>query len=355
MSVSRDDVIAAYEMILGRPPESEEVIDLHAGTHSDRMALGAALLTSPEGQSRAGRFIPLDWLNISRLGIEAWEVALLAEFPPPPRVATPGFITDFLGLRTSSGTVGHPAGLDGRLLDPPVPLDFHADVVEWVAFIKVVQASRGRLVMAELGAGWGPWTAAAHSLARRLGIPELRLHAIEADRGHFDRMQRHLAENGVPAEILYLRHAALTDVPGDKLWPSRTEAGADYGARPMAEGGRDYRGFVPDGHLPVPGLPLTELLAEEPVWDLIHMDLQGLEEQLCRAAMPELTARVRHMIVATHSKALDAACCGLFHEAGWDGLNNCPPLVRHDRRWPELEAMTLADGLQLWRNPRLAG
>lgn len=355
MPVSRDDVIAAYEMILGRPPESEEVIALHAGTHSDRMALGAALLTSPEGQARAGRFIPLDWLNISRLGIEAWEVALLCEFPPPERVAVPGFITDFLGQRTRSATIGQPPGLDGRILDPPVPLDFHADVVEWVAFIKVLKAARGQFVMAELGAGWGPWTAAAHSLARRLGIPKLRLYAVEADPGHFERMRRHLAENDVPAEILSLRHAALTEAPGDRLWPRRNAAGTDYGARPVSGDGSDYRGYAPDGQMPIPGLPLPSLLEEEPVWDLVHMDLQGLEEQLCRAAIPVLTARVRHIIVATHSKALDAACYALFHEAGWDGLNNCPPLVRQDRKWPSLEAMTLADGMQLWRNPRLAG
>lgn len=351
MPVSRDDVIAAYEMILGRPPESEEVIGLHAGTHSDRLALGASLLTSPEGRRRAGRFIPVDWLVTARMGILPGDVALIGEFPPPKRIGVPGFITDFLGQRTRSATVGQP-DLDGRVLDPPVPFDFRADIVEWIAFIKAIRAARGQFVMAELGAGWGPWTAAAYHLARRLGIPRIRLHAVEADPHHFASLRQHLSDNGVPEEVLSLRYAALAETRGEQLWSIRDAEHTDYAGR-LASEGQDYRGYIQDRPTPIPGLPLTELIEEEPVWDLLHMDLQGLEERLCRAAMSAMTGRVRHVIVATHSKALDAACFALFHEAGWNCLNDCPPRVQQDRQWPTLEAMTVADGIQLWRNPRL--
>jgi FkbM family methyltransferase len=51
MSISQEDVIWAYRMILGREPENEEVIRLHMGV-PDREALRSAMLASQEFQSR---------------------------------------------------------------------------------------------------------------------------------------------------------------------------------------------------------------------------------------------------------------------------------------------------------------
>ncbi|MHA3792039.1 class I SAM-dependent methyltransferase [Sphingomonas sp. YL-JM2C] len=59
MSVSREEVIWAYRMLLGREPESEAVIELQMGA-SDRNHLRQAFLGSPEFQRRfAGPYAPL--------------------------------------------------------------------------------------------------------------------------------------------------------------------------------------------------------------------------------------------------------------------------------------------------------
>jgi FkbM family methyltransferase len=206
--------------------------------------------------------------------------------------------------------------------------------------------------MAELGAGWGPWTAAAHALALRHGISDIRLHAVEADPALFAWLGQHMSDNAIPPHAIRLHQAALGDAPGEVLWPLRSGA-ADYGARPIQSAGEDYRGLSLQAALRVPVLPIDELLSEEVAWDMIHMDLQGLEERLCVAAMPNFVACVRHAVIATHSAALDAAVFGLFHRAGWECLNNCPPRVIHRAAARDLEGMTYLAGTQLWRNPSL--
>jgi SAM-dependent methyltransferase len=55
MSVAREDVVAAYRLILGREPESAEVVDAQARMHADRRSLMNAFLASPEYQQSAGR------------------------------------------------------------------------------------------------------------------------------------------------------------------------------------------------------------------------------------------------------------------------------------------------------------
>jgi FkbM family methyltransferase len=348
-----DDVAAAYELILGRPPENAAIVAMHAAAHDTRAALGAALLGSEEGQARSSRFAMTHHLVLSRLGLLPADLALLDVLAPQGGlVAEPGFITDTLGTRTRTAFLGNPPGWDGRVLGLPFPADFHAEAVEWVALVKAVRAARGRLRVAELGAGWGPWTAAAHALARRCGLDDVRLHAVEADPALFAWLGEHMAENAIPPEALVLHQAALGDAPGDVLWPARAGA-ADYGARPIQAQGEDYRGFALEAALRVPVLPIQELVAREEGWDLIHMDLQGLEERLCRAAMPEFTARVRHVVVATHSAALDAAVFLLFHRAGWECLNNSPPRVVHRTAMRDVEGMTDLDGTQFWRNAAL--
>jgi FkbM family methyltransferase len=184
-------------------------------------------------------------------------------------------------------------------------------------------------------------------------LDDIRLHAVEADPALFGWLRQHMADNAIPAEALRLHQAAIGEVPGEVLWPGRAAGAADYGARPMDAADRDHRGVAVAAPQRVRVLPIAELLEMEPVWDLVHMDLQGLEARLCAAAMKLLGERARHVVVATHSAALDAACFGLFHKAGWDAPNHLPPQVKHRRHAVSIEAMTELDGTQFWRNPAL--
>ncbi|GGE95110.1 FkbM family methyltransferase [Stappia taiwanensis] len=63
MTITKEDVIWAYRMILGREPESEEVIRLHMGL-ADREALRAAMLASQEFQSKQKTIeFPEKWVS----------------------------------------------------------------------------------------------------------------------------------------------------------------------------------------------------------------------------------------------------------------------------------------------------
>ncbi|MCX8135203.1 MAG: hypothetical protein N3D18_14730 [Roseococcus sp.] len=354
MPISREEVILGYRLVLGRLPESEEVIQAHAAAHDSAEAFGQSLLACDEAVRRAAHLTHPQLLR--RMGLTEADVADLraaaaCEWPPP----RPGFVSDFTGIYTRLSLVGLPPGHDGRHCALPIPSDFHAEAVEWLALLRALGASPTRFVMAELGAGWGPWTAAAHALARRQGVAERRFYAVEAGRRNLERLRLHLADNAIPEEEVVVLDAVLSEGPGEVFWTEPSESmGPDYGNRARRPGEPDYRGLdTAAGTVARPGLPLAEFLAREPRWDFVHMDLQGWEERLCRAALPTLQERVRFLLVATHSKALDAACFDLFHAAGWHMLANLGPVAGHAPGAPSVEALTICDGTQFWRNPRL--
>jgi len=56
--VTRDLVVSAYRLILGRDPETESVIEQAASAYGSEQELRAALLGSPEFASQIGHFIP---------------------------------------------------------------------------------------------------------------------------------------------------------------------------------------------------------------------------------------------------------------------------------------------------------
>lgn len=356
MPISREEVILGYRLVLGRSPESEEVIAAHAAAHDSAEAFGRALLACDEALRRAQHLMHpqlLRRLGLSEADVEELRAASGLHWPP----RRPGFVSDFTGIYTRLSLVGLPPGHDGQHCALPIPSDFHAEAVEWLALLRALGASRARFVMAELGAGWGPWTAAAHALARHRGVAERRFYAVEAEARNLSRLRTHLADNAIPEQEVVVLDAVLTPEPGEVLWTEQPEtAGPDYGNRARRPGEPDYRGFeAAAGAVLRPGLPLAEFLAREPQWDFVHMDVQGWEERLCRAALPVLEERVRFMLLATHSKALDAACFEMLHAAGWHMLANLGPVVGHAPGAPSVEALTVCDGTQFWRNPRLAG
>jgi hypothetical protein len=52
--LSREDVVYAYRLLLGREPESEDVLDIHARNASSLAGLREAFIASSEFQSKLG-------------------------------------------------------------------------------------------------------------------------------------------------------------------------------------------------------------------------------------------------------------------------------------------------------------
>ena len=287
------------------------------------------------------------------------DLAIFEEFRNPNARAQPGFIVDFLGgrVRVTSiwSSVRH---LDGTLLSIPVPADYHAEAIEWLGLLKSVKSANGQYVAMELGAGFGPWVVAGGVAARNKGIVDIRLYAVEADPQHFQSLQQNFIDNDFDPGLGRLVKAAVGVEEGVARWPVVADAAEDWGSRPITAGDNDgksatdYIGRVFDRTVEVKIVPIIDLVRREPHWDLIHIDVQGHEVNIVRAALKELNSRVHRMVIGTHSRKIDGDLIELLGGADWVLEHEKPAKFSFRPGAVSLEAMTTLDGTQVWMNPR---
>ena len=98
---------------------------------------------------------------------------------------------------------------------------------------------------------------------------------------------------------------------------------------------------------------IAGLLATQPVWDLVHIDVQGSEVEICRAGLAGLQERVRWLVIGTHSRVIEGALIALLRDAGWVLENEKPCRFTFSPTALDLVAMTTLDGTQVWRNPEM--
>lgn len=283
------------------------------------------------------------------------DLSILAEFANPDAKAEPGFIVDFLGSRIRTTSVWKEArALDGQIVGLPTPGDFHAEAVEWIGLLKAVRSARGQYVAMELGAGFGPWIIAGGLAARRKGIDNIRLWAVEGDPHHFQFLRQHFSDNGFNPDRHNLLNAAVGVNAGVAEWAVMEEsvAAETWGCRPIQED-TDSLGRQFQNTQRVDVIPLRDLVAKESIWDLIHIDVQGDEVDICRSCIDELNTRVRWLIVGTHSRKIDGDLLELMCRAGWILEHEKPTKFTFSPSPSTLEAMTTVDGTQVWRNPRI--
>jgi FkbM family methyltransferase len=276
--------------------------------------------------------------------------------------ATAGFVTDVLGTRTRTSSLWDTVrNLDGTVMGRPVPHDLF-EAIEWIGLLKAVASAQdGRFSVMELGAGWGPWLVAGARAARLVGVEDVRLLGVEADPGRFALMRQHFVDNGLDPDAHALICAAVGVEKGHARWPRIADPANAGGARPVREtkgkldqGDEAYMSGAMEDFIDVDILPFKDLLARQGVWDLVHIDVQGWEAKLCAGCAEALSARVRWLVVGTHSRHIDGEVIEILHGAGWVLENEKPTRFRFDAAQPSLELMTEVDGAQVWRNPRLA-
>ena len=164
-------------------------------------------------------------------GYSEADVRLLRTFEVAERHPAPGFIVDFLGVRTRVTSLASAQRLCEGVLDIPVPGDYHAEAIEYVGVLQSVISARGQFVALELGAGWGPWLVAGAKAARLRGLDPIRLYGVEADPQHFEFMARHFVDNGLDPNEHYLLQAAVGLERGRARWPRVVDAANDWGFR----------------------------------------------------------------------------------------------------------------------------
>jgi hypothetical protein len=293
------------------------------------------------------------------------DLSVFDQFPPVASDPQQGFILDFLGVRTRVSHVKSFRNQDGSVFGTPVPAGdgFHAETVEYVGVLKSALTASRRYVALELGAGWGPWLISGAAAARRRGIKNIRLHGVEGDPEHFASMRVHFRDNGFDPALHRLDNAVVGVKAGRARWPRYDDPSDCYGTRPLAcleedgntsdkADGWDIGGPVSDRYIDVEMLSIRGVLEREPFWDLVHIDVQGSESELCSCSTDVLDRRVRWLVIGTHSRKIDGDLMDLFFRQGWILENEKPARLVYNPSAESLEAMTIMDGTQVWRNPR---
>lgn len=295
-------------------------------------------------------------------GYDLADLQLLQEYSRQDALPEPGAIVDFMGVKTRlellwPGTEKY----DNTVLGLPIPGDFHAQTIEYVGLVKSVATADGHYHVMELGAGFGPWMVAGGVVARDAGITDIRMLGVEADPGRFEMMKTHLAANGFDHTNHTLYQAAVGAVQGHGRWPKIPVPAHASGGRPIRQDDDSIKGDVNyaestyQNGIDVQIMAFAGLLEHEACWNLVHIDIQGWEYEICRAAIELLTERAKYVIIGTHSRKIEGDLIELFWQAGWILENEKPCHFNYDVACKSLERMTYTDGAQVWKNPELAG
>lgn len=338
----------AYRMVLGRALDAQH---LHAMIQAkpDGLSLLAHLLRSEEflvdrGQ-RVGSIVvpPLKDLQMIR------------SIPRYVGAGLPGYVTDFLGIRTDIRFVNAIAGYSGGVEGYPFPHgNFHGDLDEWCGLIDALNKMQDKLVAMELGMGWGPWLVAAATIAAQRGITDIALTGVEASREHLEFARAHCATNGILPEQTNLIHAAITPEDGTVEFPVADDPAEDWGMAAFRAGeatSHDYRGHAIARTETVRGLSISTLLQGHDRVDLMHVDIQGHELDCIKAALDPVTSKVATMIIGTHGRSIEEGLMQLLGGAGWRLLREKSCQFSLESGLPAL----MVDGCQVWKNPRLRG
>lgn len=151
--------------------------------------------------------------------------------------------------------------------------------------------------------------------------------------------------------------AAVGVEAGEGRFPTLPDPSADFGSRPQKASEAcptDHVGRQLTEWIKVDIVPISGLLCGEPIWDLVHIDVQGWEVDLCSAAGVLLDERVRWLVIGTHDAKLHGDLLNLMFQRGWALENEKPPRFVWTNGAATLIAMTTHDGTQVWRNPRLS-
>lgn len=276
--------------------------------------------------------------------------AILA-FEPWCGVVPAGFVSDWLGSLQRGE-------FNSRLPNVPTepqPVEavypvFGELYVEYISVLSAVLEADRPFTMFELGAGFGFWSAVAAVALRRRCLELGHLLAVEAEPDHFRFIRQNFADNDIPADRATLIEAAVAPQDGEVFFTCGAPE-AWYGQAILNTDAAypDFEG-EPVNVNRVPAISVTSLLADYDFVDLLHLDLQGVEDDVLAAAREPIDTKVRRVCIGTHGAEIEANLQALFTDLGWENEIDVP--LGEDRETPWGTA-TFVDGVQSWTNPRL--
>lgn len=297
-------------------------------------------------------------------GYEEQDLAVLKKFSTATAATAIDHYTDGFGVKTLYECVPFlkPELLDIQRLQLPVPDDgFHAEAIEYVAITDALSRflQSTSVCVVEIGAGWAPWLAIAGVIGRQQGIIQLKLVGVEASSRRFSLMQRHLEANGLrppgaasedaQCGIVFTRlfNGAVWTHDGVIWFPEADVADMGTAATTVDEP-TDYRGEALNNKS-IACKKLDTLLQDLGVVDFMHIDIQGGELELLQDQIDWVSANVRTLMLATHSRSIEGKLIDLFFNKGWQLHREKPCQVNWNKSC-SLAGKTIADGSQYWLN-----
>ena len=344
--VTDEQIRQVYRGLLRREPEEAAFTPAYRAQFAGMADLMNAVLQSPEWISKHPvRHIRNDrdlWYD----GLHGSDQDLLIRHLSP-KSPEDGFVMNFTGVRMRTSHVEAFNSVSGvSYTDIPTrQADYHAQAIEFVGTLKAVEASKDRFVGVELGAGWGSWSVIAGVVARRLGRTPIRLYAVEGSAGKVANMAVHYRDNGFDPVDHHLVHAVIGSIDGYALFPPCDVVG-DWGAEAVFSSSDEER----EGYDRVRSVTIQTSIEQESIVDLIHFDVQGVEADVVSASLDTLSAKVRYLVIATHSRSIEGRIMDLLLARGWALENEQPAQIHPTSTGKE---MIHSDGTQVWRNPAL--
>jgi FkbM family methyltransferase len=356
-----DFVTVMYRGLLGREPD-ESGLKFYTNAlrngEIDKVALINSVLSSAEFKGRSGVEIcsgsgePFGCLQSEALTV----FARFQKYEGPGRE---GFVTNFLGGLTNVYFVSGIDFLSGVVEGYPIPGNFHGDTSEWIGTLRSTLEASGKFIMLELGAGWAPWCVIGYLAARQCGIGEIKVIGIEGDVGHVEFIRETFATNDIGPDVGKGIHGVVGVTDGEALFPKATDASRVYGgaaafseadikAGAFAEFVASQSELVKDVER-LPCYSLATLMQGFDKVDLIHCDIQGAELEVLTSSIDQICAKVKRIVIGTHSFEIERNLACLFPKIEWnlEAMSACLMTERTGR------ATVIRDGVQVWRNLRL--
>lgn len=250
-------------------------------------------------------------------------------------------------------------------LVPPPPNPGTTDYYETGAVLQAVVHAGAEFAMLELGSGTGPWTALAARAAHARHITKRRFVAVEGEPTRHAWLRENLLNNGITAEEFDTVCAVVA--PSHKrdlkiYFPVGAPLFAGHGATlatvELQESRRqrqvNYVGRSEDARLePALVVTLPDLLdRHDCIFDIAHIDIQGLEDQVISDAADAICARLRSVAIGTHSGVIETNLRKTLTGLGWTCVFEFPTQANFECSDSTISTLGF-DGFQHWINPKL--
>jgi len=346
--LTEEDVLWAYRICLDREPESAQAVKSHLKNCKTRQELARAFTSSEEFRHKVGGIQTIAqspfWNYLSAFDA----IGTINKYARQSVRPSPGFATNFLGVRTRPAF--YPNILTeraGTVDPPPIPANWHADIAEWASCLRSVDLAGDRFVMLELGCGWGCWMNNLGVAAKSLG-KKVKLFGMEADEDSLRFARLALSDNGVSEGEFTLVQGIAGKAGSVALFPRVGAEGGGGGEAVFNPTGDQLRAALDSGKfVRMPVIDIDALTRDEKKLDFVHVDIQGAELDLLTEQFSWLCRKVRYVFVGTHSKQIEGGLFELFTTGGnWKLEIERPAVFGLVEGRPSVQI----DGAQAWRN-----